>query len=479
MTIPSTALSGATEIENAPDRPDQPAEVSEIPLRDLNDLASAVSGTVTLPQDSGWDTARSAWQLLVDQQPVAVVTALNRHDIALTLQVAAALGLRVAPQSTGHNAAPLGDLSRTILLRTSALNRVHVDVDRRVAHVGAGAMWADVTEAASAVGLTAIGGFAADVGILGLLLGGGLGWFARSHGVASNSVLALHVVTADGCVLRVDASSDLFEAILGGADVAVVTDVELRLHPLTNVVAGALFWPIGAIRTVFHAWADWSAEVPEAVTSVVRVVRFPNAPELPAAFAGRAFAVFEVVMQADPSDADALLEPLRALDPEFDTVAVTAPDALAGLHMDPPTPVHALSTSAVVRSLPVAVIDSLLDSLVDGPAAALTSVELRQLGGALDRGRTTAVSGSRALLHAVAVVPAPTASNIAAALSGLKSVSDAVQSVRSTRDVSSFVEVTTDAHRLFGAHVHELRAAKEHWDPDDRIHANHSVLTVL
>lgn len=473
MTISSDSLPTATSADRSGSRP----------LRDLDDLASALSGTMTRPLDGGWDDARAAWQLLVDQQPVAVVTAADRYDIAVTIRAAAALGLRIAPQSTGHNAAPLGDLSRTILVRTSALTRVDVDADRRVAHVGAGAVWGQLSEAAAAADLMAIGGFSADVGGVGLLLGGGLGWFARSHGAAIDSVLACEAITADGVVRQLDAASELFDAILGGADVAVITAVTLRLHPIADVVAGALFWPADTTGEVFHAWAAWSADLPDTVTSVVRVLRFPPGPELPPLFAGRAFTVIEVVIQASPIDADALLEPLRSLAPEIDTVARSAPAALFALHMDPPTPVRALGTTAVLRSLPGSVVDALVDTIVDGPAAHLTSIELRHLGGALDRGPASAVSGSCALLHAVAMAPAPTLSAapnpaaIGAAEAGLTSLVNAVHTVRSSRDVPSFVEAAAcDPQRLFGPQLPELRAAKHRWDPNDLVHANHSVM---
>ncbi|MEO6826749.1 MAG: hypothetical protein ABI170_05480, partial [Microbacteriaceae bacterium] len=258
----------------------------------------------------------------------------------------------------------------------------------------------------------------------------------------------------------------------------------LRLHPIADVVAGALFWPLEATREIFHAWTRWSSQLPEAATSIVRVLRFPDAPEVPPVFAGRAFTVVEVVMQTSLADADALLTPLRTLAPEMDTIAVMAPRALFALHMDPPGPVRALGTSVLLNSLPDTVLDTVVDALVDGPGAMLTSVELRQLGGALDRGRTSAVIESQALLYAVAVAPMPTdvvapnGSAIVAANAGLDSLRAAVRSVRSTRDLSSFVEVATaSAPALFGPQLPQLRHAKNRWDPSNRIHANHSVLT--
>lgn len=482
MNFPSGSFHSGAGVDASSGQQAPGAGGSIRPARNLDELSRALSGTLVRPDDAQWDAARAAWQLLVDQQPVAVVTAASRQDISLTMKAAAALGLRVAPQSTGHNAAPLGDLARTILLRTSSMNRVLVDAGQSLAHVESGALWGQVSEAAAAAGLTAVGGFSADVGVVGTILGGGLGWFARSHGAASSSVLALEAITADGGVHHVDAASELFEAILGGADVAVVTAVTLRLHSVAEMTAGALFWPVQAARGIFHAWAGWSAGLPESVTSLVRVLRFPNAPDVPPVFAGRAFAVVEVAAQAGPAESDVLLQPLRALAPEVDTVAPAAPGALFALHMDPPAPVRALSTTALQGALPAPVLDALADAILDGPASVLTSIELRHLGGALDRGRETAATGSHSLLYAVAVAPAPThavAPNpaaIAAAKAALAALREAVEPVRSLRDVGSLVEdPTADAGRIFGPRLQTLRAAKDRWDPSNAIHANHSV----
>ncbi|WP_051760731.1 FAD-binding protein [Herbidospora cretacea] len=66
--------------------------------------------------------------------------------------------------------------------------------------------------------------WSADVGVVGYTLGGGVSWFARSHGLASNQVVAADVVLADGTLVRADADNhpDLFWALRGGGIAGVV-----------------------------------------------------------------------------------------------------------------------------------------------------------------------------------------------------------------------------------------------------------------
>lgn len=468
-TVTDTVGSGTSTPQAGDDGGDRELR----PIRNLDDLRSVLGGRLSRPSDADWDQARAAWQLLVDQQPAAVVHAASRHDLAVTVRAAGALGLRVAPQTTGHNAAPLGDLSDTILLRTGSLDGVEIDAAAQTARIEAGVSWGDLTTAAAPYGLATIGGFAAGVGAIGSLLGGGLGWFARSRGLGSSWVLELEAVTPDGVVRRVAPGDPLFDLLLDGADIAVIAGATLQLHPIDTVFAGALFWPAESAGEIFRAWTAWTAEVPETVTSLVRVLRIPDMPGVPEVFAGRSFAVVEAAMELAQEQADAVLAPLRNLNPQIDTFAITPVPALAALHMDPPDPMPSLSCSALLAELPEDAVDALVDAATRGPGAMLTSVELRQLGGALDRGRRNAVAGCRALLYAVAITPVPEA--VAAAQAACAAVSEAVRSVRSPMEVRTFTETRIAPERLFDDDS-ALAAAKREWDPGDLVHAAHSVL---
>ena len=138
-----------------------------------------------------------------------------------------------------------------------------------------GALWADVVEPAAEQGLVALHGSSPDVGVVGFCLGGGIGWYARSHRLAANSVTAVEIVTADGRLLRADHETepDLFWGVRGGGgSFGVVTAIELELFPTPDLYAGALFWPADRAADVLAAWREWIETVPDEVTSVGRVL---------------------------------------------------------------------------------------------------------------------------------------------------------------------------------------------------------------
>src|SRR4051794_16924119 len=202
------------------------------PARDL------CGGAIARPGDDGYDAARQAFNLAVDQRPAAVAFPADAHEVADVVRWARSQGLRVAGQSTGHNAGPLGSLTETVLIKTSGLGGVEIDPTREIARAGAGVRWEEVVDAAAPHGLVALHGSSPTVGITGYSLGGGMGWLARSHGLQAHSITAVELVTADGELVRADAKHDpeLFWALRGGGgNFGIVTALEFRLYPLREV----------------------------------------------------------------------------------------------------------------------------------------------------------------------------------------------------------------------------------------------------
>src|SRR6516165_3767786 len=95
---------------------------------DIRALRARMAGQVVLPDDPGWDGARQAWNLAVDQRPFAVALVDSADDV---VEVARAHGLGVAPQGTGHGSSALGALHDAILVKTSRLRGVAIDAAAR------------------------------------------------------------------------------------------------------------------------------------------------------------------------------------------------------------------------------------------------------------------------------------------------------------------------------------------------------------
>src|SRR3954447_4013878 len=247
-------------------------------------LRARIDGSVVLPGEDAWDAARQAWNPAVDQRPAMVALPTCAGDVKALVDFARAKGLRVAMQGTGHNAAPLGPLDGTMLIKTSEMRGVTIDPANCTARAEAGALWIDVTAPASEHGLAPLAGSSPDVGVVGYTLGGGPSWLGRRYGLACNRLLAVELVTADGQLVRCSRRErpELFWALRGGGgSFGAVVAVEFELIPMRTVYAGMLMFPWERAREVLHAWREWTATVPDSVTTSARVIQVPDMPDLP------------------------------------------------------------------------------------------------------------------------------------------------------------------------------------------------------
>ena len=447
----------------------------------LQPLRDALSGQVFAPGDETWDEARQAWNLAADQRPSAVAFPESAEDVQRAVHFAREHGMRVAAQGTGHNATAIASLENTILLRTVRLRDVEVDVDARRARVAAGAWWGDVVPQASEADLAALAGSSPDVGIVGYSLGGGIGWLARRHGLACNSVVAAEMVTADGDLVRADTEShpDLFWAVRGGGgSFGAITALEFALYPVESLYAGALFFPLERAGEVLHRWAEWAPDTPEELTSVGRILRFPPMPDLPDHLRGRSFALVEAAFLGDESTGTELLRPLRELGPDMDTFSTIPPAGLAELHMDPPQPVPGQSDHLLLSGAPPQAIDALLEAEGPGIETPLLSVELRHLGGALgkpaeDSGPLAQLDGEF-LMFAVGIPMGPEVAEAIEHHAG--NLRSALSPWAAGRAYLNFAERPTDTETAFPPEQYRrLREIRAQYDPTDLFCANHPV----
>jgi FAD/FMN-containing dehydrogenase len=397
--------------------------------------------------------------------------------VAEVVHAARRVGLRVAGQSTGHNAGPLGDLSGTVLVKTSGMGGVSIDAANRIARVGAGALWEDVVDAAAPHGLLALHGSSPTVGVTGYSLGGGMGWLARSHGLQTNCLTAIELVTADGELVRTDADHDpeLFWALRGGGgNFGIVTALEFRLFEIAEIYAGFMVWDWSEAARVLPVYAKWAVSAPDDVTTSFRILQLPPLPEIPEPIRGRSIVIIDGAIQGDP----AVLEPLRALNPEIDTFATMPAPALVRLHQDPEEPLPSKSDTALIAALPPEAIEALLQLAGPKSGSPLTIVELRQAGGALARrapggGAMDHVDGQFVLF---ALGMALDAEMGAFMLDYARRVKAALAPWSAKGHYLNFAEEQVDTSLTHADDTWaRLKAVKARMDPDNVIHANHAL----
>lgn len=437
--------------------------------------------------DPDWDGLRATYSLLIDQQPAAIAVPRDADEVAAAVRYARANGLRVAAQATGHGATTLGDLTRTLLVRTLELDEVAIDAAAARVRVGAGVRWRNVVPQLSEAGLAARHGSSPTVGIVGYSLGSGIGWLSRKHGLQPDAVTALECVLADGTQIRADADvhSELFWALRGaGGNGALVTAMEFDVVRQAHVYGGTLFFAAEQAADVMKTWAQMLPALPEELTTWVTMYNFPDAPHLPDAIRGRSFvAVMGVYLGSGGAEVDTseleerarvLLAPLIAHRPYRDTFAVMRPVDIAGITMDPPGPVSSRGTTAQMADLT----DDTIDAVVELMAGKeLMMVQFRHVGGALHRpaeggGVRPTVPGA-ITMYSVGILANP---DTRPAVLDAQARLDGIIAPSSVGRFAGFVEAVTDPAELFPADsLDRLREVIARYDPDDVFQASKPV----
>ena len=195
----------------------------------------------------------------------------SAEGVAACVRWAAEEEIPFAVRSTGHDFAGHSQ-HETLVIDTSEMNSIEVDTVQPRIQVGAGARNGAVSIALAQHGLALGGGTHESVGMAGITLGGGLGYFTRYAGMLCDQLESLKLVDPNGTLREVSATQDpdLFWACRGGGggSLGVVTDLTysvFRADNLTYLDAPVILDAVTAARLI-HGWQAWVQSLPGHTT---------------------------------------------------------------------------------------------------------------------------------------------------------------------------------------------------------------------
>jgi FAD/FMN-containing dehydrogenase len=281
-------------------------------------LRTLVRGTVTTPDDEGYDEARAVYNAMIDRRPAAVVRAANVEDVVAAVDHAREAGVDLAVRGGGHSVPGFGTCDGGVVIDLSGMRRVDVDPDARTAKAQGGATWGDLNDAAHAFGLATTGGIISTTGVAGLTLGGGIGYLARGHGLSIDNLVSADVVTADGRSVTASERDheDLFWAQRGGGgNFGVVTGLEFRLHPVGDIYGGPMFFELSDGEAVLQWYRGFIADAPEAFGGFPAFQIAPPLPFIPEERHGDTFLAFVACWAGPIEQGETMLKPLHDVAP--------------------------------------------------------------------------------------------------------------------------------------------------------------------
>ncbi len=441
-------------------------------------LRGVFGDRVITPSDARYDEARTVFYGGIDRRPAFIIRARNAADVSRVVALAREDGLELAVRSGGHSIAGHGVTDGGIVLDLSNMKALEFDVARRTAWAETGLTAGEYTTAAGALGLATGFGDAGSVGIGGITLGGGIGYLVRKYGLTIDDVLAADVVTANGQLLRVDATThpELFWAIRGGGgNFGVVTRFQFRLHEVDTILGGTLTLP-ATPETVacFVAEADAARE---ELSTIAKVMIAPPMPWIPEAAHGKPIIMATLVYAGDIEAGERAIARFRSLArPLADMVRpMRYPDIYpSDQSAHPVASVRTMFVNTIDSSVAQTIIDRLHTS-----TAQFAAVEIRALGGAMARVSTAATAfahrDARIMMNVAAMYRSP--DDKATHERWVEDFAAALRKDNSGAYVG-FIgdEGTARVREAYpGPTWERLVAVKKRYDPDNLFHLNQNV----
>jgi len=334
--------------------------------------------------EGGYEEARAIWNGMVSRSPHLIARCASVDDVQNAVRAASQTGILTAIRCGGHSLAGFSTCDG-LVIDLSRMREVTVDPGRRRARFAGGCLLGSIDTATQKVGLVFPSGVVSHTGASGLILGGGTGWLTRRFGLSCDNVEGLTLVTADGSLAHCNEGEnvDLFWALRGGGgNFGVVTEFEVRLHPLSSVVLAEGLCPEAGVRRLLECWRDFMAEAPLDLKWNIDLRLAPHTKKVPLELRGRPVASSSLVWTGDPEAGRPHLQHALSLcAPDSVRSKVTSFLNLQTMaDFDFPHGRRYYTKSGYFRDLDSSTIDLLLEAVVEIPSE--IQIELAYLGGA-------------------------------------------------------------------------------------------------
>ncbi len=337
-------------------------------------------GQLLRPGDDGYDDARTIWNAMIDKRPALIARCEGVADVIQSVNFARESGLLVSVRGGGHNVSGHAICDGGLMIDLSPMKSVHVDPARRVARAQPGVLWRAFDHETQAFGLATTGGLISTTGVAGLTLGGGIGWLMGSHGLASDNLLSVDLVTAEGRFLTAsdEQNQDLFWGLRGGGgNFGVATSFEFQLHAVGEMLGGLIIHPLDHAVSLIKFYDAFSRTAPGELGSMIVFVTLPE---------GERVVAIAACYNGPVEDGERALKPLREFGtPLADVVGPMAYTQVQRMLDDGfPAGLQNYWKSNFLGGLDDKAIEIIVEHVRNAPSPN-TAIAIEQLGGAVGR----------------------------------------------------------------------------------------------
>jgi hypothetical protein len=186
-----------------------------------------------LRNDAEYLKHRQIFNKRITAMPKAIAVCANEKGVQEAIAYAQITRLPVAVKSGGHSFEGFSTNEGGLMIDLSGMNRPIYNRTSKRLTIQPGAKLGGVYEYLNQYGRLIPAGSCAGVGVAGLTLGGGYGFFARQHGLTCDSLQRVRMVDGQGKAHDSKDNSELLWACKGGGNgnFGIITELEFTTHP--------------------------------------------------------------------------------------------------------------------------------------------------------------------------------------------------------------------------------------------------------
>jgi len=446
-------------------------------------LHRELTGDLLRPADPAYAEARTVWNGMVARTPGLIVRCASVEDIQAVVRSAHAANAVTALRCGGHSLAGHSTCDGGVVIDLSPMRSVVVDPANRRARFSGGCLLADIDRATQSAGLVFPAGVVSQTGAAGLVLGGGYGWLTRGLGMSCDNVEAFTLVVADGSIVRASEkeNADLFWALRGGGgNFGVVTQFDVRLHPLTSVLFATGMCVGDDMTRVLKYWRDFMPQAPDNLKWSFSLRLAPDTENVPVNIRGQQVASEAVLWIGDPETGRPNVDHALSV---CTPVAVTKDifpfvDLQSMADWEFPIGHRYYTKSGYMKSLDDQAIAIMIDALKTIPSP-MTQIEVGYQGGAAARvGPDETAFGDRSSPFIINILGtwADTAED-AANVSWIRTLFAKLQPFMTPGVYVNFMSGDEDDRvpEAYRQRWERLVAVKSHYDPDNFFRLNQNI----
>jgi FAD/FMN-containing dehydrogenase len=219
------------------------------------------------PGSTQYDLLRQGYNTRIQKHPRVIALCKNTNGVAEAIGCAAANKLPVAIKSGGHSFEGFSCNDDGLVINLSLLNSIEW-MDDTTVKLGPAVTLSHLYDTTLPKRRIIPGGSCGGVGIGGLTLGGGYGFFSRQYGLTCDSLLDITMVDGSGAVHKGSSDPELLWACRGGGNgsLGVVTEMVFKTHPAPQSFhsyrfkAGSLDAKLAASK--LERWFELAASLP-------------------------------------------------------------------------------------------------------------------------------------------------------------------------------------------------------------------------